>query len=119
MAYQHKAMYMCTRDVYHFGEGYFNNQPIQVCSAFLTPFFKAKVATIDLAFRTISPVDPEYYGTCPAWDLNSQNHILSGGYQGQGTAQFTSSSQQHACMASRMPVHGWALPPALAAHLSD
>ncbi len=52
---------------------YFNHQPIHVCGAFLHPFFKAKVAPVYLALRTISPVDhvdPEYYGTHPPWDLD-------------------------------------------------
>ena len=68
---------------------------IQVCPAFLTLFFKAKFTPIDLALRTISPIDPEYYGTRPPWDLNSQNHILSSRYQGQTKAQLIYSSQQH------------------------
>ncbi len=34
------------------------------CSTFLTPLFNAKVTPVDLALRTISPVDPDY-GTCP------------------------------------------------------
>ncbi len=85
------------------------------------PFSRLKVTLVDLSLRTISPVDPEYYGTHPSWDLNSQNHILSGGYQGQGTAQFTSSSQQHAGAPRTpqgTPVHGWALPLTSTARLS-
>ncbi len=95
------------------GGEYFNDQPKQVLSAFLTPFFKAKVTPVDLAVGTISPVDPEYCGTCLPWDLHPQKHILSGVYKGQGTAQIIQASSMrgpHVCRC----MGGLYLPPGLA-----
>ncbi len=63
--------------------------------------------------RTISPVDPEYCGTCLPWDLHSQKHILSGVYQGQGTEQFIQASSMRGPHVRRC-MDGLYLPPGLA-----
>ena len=42
----------------------------------LTPLFKANVVSVDLALRTVSPIDPEYYGTCPPSRAHPRTWIL-------------------------------------------
>ena len=58
------------------------------------PFSMLFNAPVDLALRTMSPVDPEYYGTRPPWKLFSKSYPQWWAYRPENSP--VHSTQQHA-----------------------